>query len=521
MLTLWFYARYAHQSKIKNPNSKIYYLLVVICCALGLMSKPMLVTLPFVLLLLDYWPLGRSTASGQIPHTQTNPLPWPKLLLEKIPLFLISAAICVVTLLVQDSARRAAENITFPARLNNALISTATYVFQFFYPANLAAFYPFPPDGWPAWEIALSALFVIGVTVAVFRWRKHAPYLLVGWLWYLIMLVPVIGLVPVGAQAHADRYTYLPEIGLAIALTWTHRRLVRKMENPLHPSRRGCHHHPRRARRRRTCSNRLLARQRIPLDPRPRLHRQQFRRRKQPRQLPPQTRRLDEAIAHASAAIAIRPDYADAQNCLGFALYRSSRAEDSIPHFQTALKAKPAFAAAHNNYGLALLQLGHLEAAITEMQSAVKFDPQSSDAHGNLGIALLRSGQPQAAVVEYQKAIDLAPDSASANNNLAWLLATCPAASVRNGPLSVQLAQHANQLANGRNLIILRTLAAAFAESQKFPEAVQTANQALQLATNQGLANWAKTLRSDLGLYQSGQPLRDFGHQYPLEKNHL
>ncbi len=257
MLTLGAYLHY-----VRHPFSWHRYLLVAAMFALGLMAKPMLVTLPFVLLLLDYWPLGRISLRGgadsqdnsgaDIPVCREKPrcdgsctatpgatvqlspqLKWgdtgrqeclPHLIAEKLPLLLLAAASCVVTSFAQDPSIAVSKYLPVSARIANALVSYVDYLGQFFYPLGLAAFYPHPESGLPIWKVAGALLLLVGISAAAWIGRRRCPYLLVGWLWYLGMLIPVIGLVQVGDQARADRYTYLPQIGLVVALVWAQRR---------------------------------------------------------------------------------------------------------------------------------------------------------------------------------------------------------------------------------------------------------------------------------------------------------
>ena len=214
MLTLWAYAYYA-----KSPPKLWRYLLVVVSFACGLMSKSMLVTLPFVLLLLDYWPLGRfeevrAKEKGLMAVLRTRAV------LEKLPLMALMAGACVMAVVMQGRAIKSFEEYPFGLRLANAVVSAAIYIRQMFFPAGLAVFYPYPAHGLPGVEVGMAALVLAGISIAAWHWRRTQPYLLTGWLWYLGMLVPVLGLLQAGAQAHADRYTYLPQIGLYMALTW-------------------------------------------------------------------------------------------------------------------------------------------------------------------------------------------------------------------------------------------------------------------------------------------------------------
>ncbi len=213
-LTLLCYAGYARRPSIYR------YALVMLAFVLALMSKPMVVTLPFVLLLLDYWPLGRLDRTA-------DPRRMVRLVVEKAPLLILAALSSVATVYTQDQAVKAISDISLSARFANAAVSYVAYIRQMFWPDDLAVFYPHPRNSLPGWQI-LGAIALLGiVTAATFRVRRTRPYLLVGWLWYLGMLVPVIGLMQSGYQARADRFTYLPQIGLIVGLTWLTADLAR------------------------------------------------------------------------------------------------------------------------------------------------------------------------------------------------------------------------------------------------------------------------------------------------------
>src|SRR6266550_4789657 len=210
MLTLAAYASYVRQPSLGR------YLMVSVFFACGLMSKSMLVSVPVVLLLLDYWPLKRSQTSDV--RRQRSEI--CRLIIEKIPLFALSILCSVVTFLIQERSAGSLEQLPPGWRINNAIVSAVTYIWQMFWPTRLAVFYPHPEDRLAIWQVALALGLLIAITVLAFIYRKTRPYLLVGWLWYVIMLLPVIGIVQVGLQGHADRYSYLPHIGLYVVLTW-------------------------------------------------------------------------------------------------------------------------------------------------------------------------------------------------------------------------------------------------------------------------------------------------------------
>ena len=592
MLAIGAYVHYA-----RRPWSPARYGLVMVLFALGLMCKPMLVTLPVVLLLLDYWPLQR-----------TKPRKLSGLVLEKLPLLALSAASCVVTLLAQSKAIQPAESLSLPLRLANALATCMVYPGQMVWPAGLAVFYPYPHNGLPAWELALAGMLLSGLSAVALEQRRKQPWILMGWLWYLVMLLPVAGVIQVGDQAHADRYTYLPQIGIYVAVTWlvaewgAKRQVSRvvfgglmagvvaglmvcaakqttywkntetlwtramtrttgnyvahvslgnvllqkgkadeaiiqyqkalqirsnyadahlNLGNAFHqegrmdeavtqyqqalefkPDDTGAHNN---------LGNVLLEEGRVD---------EAAIQYQQALELKPDDAethcnlgtalnkkgRVDEAIGQYLEALKINPRYAEVQYNLANALDRKGSMNEAITHYREALKIKPDYAEAHNRLGSVLLQTGSVDEAITECQNALQFKPLFAEARYNLGRAFVRKGRPDEAISQYQMALQIEPDDMTAQNNLAWLLATCPRASLRNGDKAVELARQANGLTGGKNPILLRTLAAAFAEAGRFSEAVETAQRALQLAGAQSNAELAGKLQFELKLYQAGSP---------------
>src|SRR5205085_216694 len=214
MLTLGAYFYYT----LKPSTAR--YLTMSILLAAGLLSKAMVVTTPIILLLLDYWPLGRSHMSHVTGHTSQIRYSWPKLILEKSPLFLMSVIVAFLASRGIAPAHSAADQLPFLARLGNAFVSHLVYIWQMIWPKNLGVFYPYPQNGLPIWQSIVAAAMLVVITIVIFALRKSRPYLFVGWLSYLIMLLPVIGIIQVNLQAHADRYTYLPQIGLYLIIAW-------------------------------------------------------------------------------------------------------------------------------------------------------------------------------------------------------------------------------------------------------------------------------------------------------------
>jgi protein O-mannosyl-transferase len=512
MLTLGTYARY-----VCRP-SKRRYLAVAALFALGLMSKPMLVTLPFVLLLLDYWPLRRIKTRGQNTDVRDQ-RSLLTLIVEKIPLFALSAISCVVTLLVQRHGPAAIDQLPFMWRLNNAFVSYVTYIWQMFWPARLAVFYPHPNNQLAFWQIMLAMLFIIAVSLWAILLRRERPYILTGWFWYIGMLVPVIGLVQVGEQACADRYTYLPQIGLYILVVWGVADLIPRSRE--------------RARRAffaiaaptviaalSLCafvqalhwknSETLWSHALAVTSDNDVAHNNLgflFSRRGE----------LDEAISHFERALNIRSRNAQAHynlgaalihNNLGNALARKQLPDDAIAHFQQAVKLRPDYADAYYNFGSVLFQHGRISEAITQWQKALAIQPRDAEVHKSLGSAFRKEGRLKEAIVEYQQALEIAPQDTTALNNLAWILAATSDASLRDGAKAVELAQQAVQLSNGGDPNFLRTLAAAYAENSRFSEAIAAAEQAMQTAIVQGKSGLAKNIEGEITVYRGHAPLR-------------
>jgi tetratricopeptide (TPR) repeat protein len=505
MLTLWAYVRYAR--RLFSPGR---YLLLVCLFALGLMSKSMLVTLPFVLLLLDYWPLGRFDNPNHLPKICSIP---QHLILEKIPLLALAAAGCVVTALSQHGAIAPGDYLPLPLRINNAALSYVVYLQQMFYPAKLAALYPLPANSIPVLKSIGAAVFLAIVSGGIFAWRKKYPFMLVGWFWYLGMLVPVIGLVQVGLQAHADRYTYLPQIGLYILATWMlaeqfarpRRRMflagvaitslaalavTARLQTAYWKNSELLWSHTLEATSQNAAAQNNLGNALF------------------------QKGQADEAIAHYQKALAIQPDHAKAHYNLGNALAGQSKLDEAIVEFQKALAIQPDQPEVLNNLATALLRNGQVDEAIVQFQKTLAIQPGLAGAHNNLGAALFKRGQVNEAINNFQKALAIQPDSGDAQNNLAriaWLLATSPDPSVRNGTKARELALQANQLSGNGNPMILRTLAAACAETGRFSEAIAISQRAMQLASAQNNVMLVASLQKQLKSYEAGSAFRDAG----------
>ncbi|MGA2243225.1 MAG: tetratricopeptide repeat protein [Verrucomicrobiota bacterium] len=460
-----------------TSNAQWCYWSAVFFFALGLMSKPMLVTLPVILLLLDFWPLKRISDFGF--RTALHSL-WAKdgsselknapqltgattcrveterrrlnhLLLEKLPLLGLAVASCGVTIFAQHEAIASSDKFSLPLRMGNALISYVVYLGQMFWPSGLTVLYPFAPGDVGVSKVVLSLVLLAGISTGVFVLRRR-PYFLTGWLWYLIMLAPVIGILQVGWQARADRYTYLPQIGLYLLLTWAaadlcagrrHRRVVlggcatvilvalifcaraqtaywRNSES-LWTHTLACtsdnfigHYNYGFARLKKGKVDEAIAHFQTALQINPNYV--EIRINLGNALL--QKGKVDEAIVHFQTALQINPDYAEAHYNLGNALFQKGKVDEAIVHFQTALQINPDDAEACYNLGNALLQKDKVDEAIVHFQKALQIKPDYAEAHYNLGNALFQKGNVDEAIVHFQKTLQIKPDNAKAHNNL-------------------------------------------------------------------------------------------------------
>jgi tetratricopeptide (TPR) repeat protein len=425
MLTTLAYVRYVQQPRISR------YITILLAMALGLMAKPMLVTLPCVLLLLDYWPLGRmelaqstgdkDTAANHSPHLG-NRKRLLSLILEKSPFLALAAASSIVTLMVQKRTVMSMETFPLKVRVTNAFVCYARYIGKVFWPGRLAIFYPHPKDTLRGWQVALAVAVLVLISTWVILYGRKKAYLVVGWLWYLGTLLPVIGLVQVGGQAMADRYTYLPLIGLFIIIAWSARDLVAQW----------------RYRRSTLTVTGLILCAALMLSSwiQIRHWRNSFTLFEHALNVTSnnylahyglgvalaEIDKTDQAIEHYKVALSLKPDYADVHFNLAKALAEQGRIREAIPHYNEVLKLKPGDAGVYNSLGLALAEHGDLAQAVTVYRSGLDFNPKNAHLHSNLGVALLQQGQLDKAFTEFQVALDLLPVS-DTHNNIGMLLA--------------------------------------------------------------------------------------------------
>jgi tetratricopeptide (TPR) repeat protein len=477
--------------------------------ALGLLSKPMLVTLPFVLLLLDYWPLGRMCAGEVAATTTVRPASGKSesitsLVLEKVPFLLLSGGSCVVTFLAQrKEAVIGLEPLGMIARVENALAAYVGYLGKMIWPVDLAVIYPLKPV--PVWFWGGALLMLLAIGWMVWRGRATRPHLLVGWLWYLGTLVPVIGLVQVGGQSMADRYTYIPLIGIFLALSFEAFRVVQKQNGQWRLAVLGA-------------SVLLLACVAMTVwqlsfwrDTETLFGRAlEVTRNNAVAHMNlgaawEEKGRMPEALGQYEIAVRINPSLAQAHNNLANALDATGRPQDALVHYREALRLKPGAFLAWLNYGGLLSRLGQHEAARTNLLEAARLAPWDPRPYYALGKGWLRQERPVDALREFEEALRRDPNHLPALMYAARTLAASSDPAARNGARAVQLALRASELVPEPSAPLLETLAMAWAETGQFVRAVEVQSRVLDAL---GSTAEAEPARARLALYRAGQPYR-------------
>ena len=565
MLTLWAYGEHALKSaqELVLPNGTgpatknswktvtPYYWLSLVCFTLGLMSKPMLVTVPCVLLLLDFWPLSRMRLPNRTECS--DPKAWRaslktegrrvgSLLLEKTPFFVLSILSCVVTFVAQKQAGAMLlmQTVPFSMRMENALLAYTEYLRKMFWPSDLTALYPFPGHI-SLYSVAIAVLVLAAVTWLVFTNARKRPYLVVGWLWFIGMLVPVIGLVQVGYQSMADRYTYLPLIGIFIMLSWWAGELASSrpawqpalatvgavvllvfagmtsnqlsywqntgtlFDHALSVT-----------------STNAVAHYEVALS---------------------MIRKGDyeDALNHLTESVQINPEYGDAHNNLGLLLVSKGKVDEGLEEyrraqrsnlnkgelyfnigkafevknnleaaveaFQRALQLKPALWPAARELAILFSRQGKINDAIDQLKEVARLHPDVESEYA-LGLTLAMAGQSSQAVLHFRKALEFQPDSVEPLNDLAWTLATDPSSEVRNPQEAVQLAEKACSLTQRREARFLGTLDAAYAAAGKYDDAVKTAKETMEVAAKANQQQVISAAKERLALYRQSLPYR-------------
>ena len=515
LLTLLAYARFAQsrverqESRDKNPSpaldprrSTLGYFLALIFFALGLMCKPMLVTLPFVLLLLDFWPLQR--VKVQNPGFRVRGL-----VFEKTPFFLLSAASCVVTFFAQRNGEAVVSlaKVSLGYRLENAPVAIGRYLLKTIWPADLAVIYPMP-DKIPALAIAAAGAALILVSAVAWRARRRSPYLLVGWFWFLGTLVPVTGLVQVGGAAMADRYAYIPSIGLFLAVAFGCRELAARFQFPPIAAVAaavlilgGCllatEQQLRFWRDSETLFRHALAVTRdndiahanlgVALE---------------------QQGKWDEALAEYRAAARLAPGRYQTHNNLGNLLDKMGRPEPALAEYREAVRLNPGLPSLRDGLGSVLAEVGRFSEAMNEFTNAARLDPAYPWPHFEMGKTLLKQGRDAEAMDQFHLALRLGPDDFPILAYTAHVLAAAENPQIRDGKTALVLAARANALTDGAQPFVLDALGMACAETGDFTNALDVTQKALDLA-NTVKVKGLDGIQQRLQLYKNHRPWRE------------
>ena len=408
LMTMWGYVGYVRKGGVWRYGSVLGWFV------LGLMAKPMLVTLPCVLLLLDYWPLGRW---GEGKERRER---WKRLVWEKVPMLGVVGVVSVWAVQAQAKAGALSglEGLPVGVRLGNAVVAYGEYLRKMVWPMDLAVFYPHAGESLEVWKVMMWGVVLLGITGGVWKWGEKYGYLRVGWLWYVGTLVPVSGLVQVGGHGLADRYAYVPLIGVFVMVVWGMAEIARRRPwsrvwivlasllvlAALSVGTRTQLHYWANTkalfyRALQVNSNNHVAHDRIGLE----LIREG---------------QLDSAIRHLKEAVRIAPEYTEARNNLGLALLEKGELDIAVQHLRLVIATNPSYAPAHSNLGLALVRQGNLDEAIRHHVLATQIAPESRLTHNNLGLALLKKGRRDEAIRHFHRSLEIQPRDPEAYNNL-------------------------------------------------------------------------------------------------------
>jgi protein O-mannosyl-transferase len=451
------------------------YISVFAIYGLCIMTKPVVVTLPFVLILLDYWPLGRIGGQKTEDRGQQKRT-WVRLVIEKIPLFALSAILSVITVIAQQKDNTILSLKTRPLdlRIANMFASYMKYIYKMIWPSKLTVYYPYFTSDFRWDTAAVCILLFTLITIFLIYMAQRRRYLLFGWLWFAVTLVPVIGLVQAGRQAMANRYMYIPMLGLLIIIGWAAKDFIN--DN----------------RRRKLIAAALVT---VVLCCLVILTRGQ--------------------VKHWQNSLAL---FEYAQKCTqmntiteihyGAALLEADRIKEAETHLQNAVNISPNYPVARFNLGKVFLKEGRFNEAIECFNTYEGLPEHMVEAYIYLGVAYTQLGRYKPAIQNFTKALDLQPNNCEALNHLAWLMATAPQITAEDANKAIELAERACELTGYRNAMILDTLAAAYATADRFEEAVTMANKAIEAARAAGQKDIIGAIQDHLELFQKGQPYR-------------
>ena len=471
------------------------------------MSKSMLVTFPFLLLLLDYWPLERWRLKSK-----------RSLLLEKVPFFLLVAPVSIIVFYAQKGGGQFLLHFPLSFRLETALMGYARYLGKMFWPANYSVLYPYP-DFWPVGDLLFAAALIFGISIAALTWRHRLPYLLVGWMWYLGTLVPVIGLITLGGQSMSNRYTYIPMIGMLLLVVWAVGDLSKQW-------------------RRRTvimtlvfaalagvCVSRtrdemgywknseILWTRAIAVT------KNNFMAHYALGNILSimSNTNLDEELVEYQKSVEINPNYCNAQVELGGILFKLKRYSEAAGHLEKAIELDPQNGWAYQDVGVTLLEIGRASDSVPYFFKAVEFDPANANPKNALYVVLFSNGlkaeiisnflatarSDAAGLGLFGDAFQFDTNHVTLINNLAWCFATNPDSNLRNAKYAIRLATRACEMTGYKTYNFVETLAVAYANDSRFDEAISSAQLACSLASATGQSELLKIYQTFLELFRS------------------
>lgn len=518
VLTLAAYIGYAKRGGLFR------YLLTILLFVFGLLAKPMLVILPFVLLLLDYWPLeriGGQRTEDRRQRVKDTPqkISAGRLITEKIPFFALAVIWSVITFLAQRSGGAMVDINTMPLayRIANSFLSYARYTGKLFWPQNLAVIYPLI-GRIPIGQIALCVLLLLFITLFAVGFGRKQKYLPVGWFWFVGTLIPVIGLVQIGVQSYADRYTYIPYTGLFIVIAWglpellskwRYQKIILGIAAAIVLTASGiCAYrqagywknsftlftHALEVTQNNSVAHDCLAcylwvngktdiaiehyKKAVQLDT------HDWRALNNLGYIMNDKGDFNKAIEYFQQAIKIKPKFADSYNNLGFVMRKQNNVKQAIEYFRMAIKLKPDLAGAYTNLGLAMQAQGNYDEAIANLSRAVQLQPDEIKPRSDLTNALILSGKLNDAAEQLRRIIKMRPDTVSSMNTLALLIANHPEIKGRDVNEAVRLARRACELTNDSNAVYLKTLAIIYSSAGRYSEAADNAEAALNIDPN-------------------------------------
>jgi len=510
LLALWTYARFTEESKMEGGRSKRFYGLTLLFFTFGLMSKSMLVTFPCLLLLLDFWPLERWRWKSK----------W-NLIMEKAPFFLLVVPVSIATYFATRAGGQFILHSPLSSRLENVVTSYARYLGKMFWPTNFSVLYPYQ-DFWPVNQLLCAAALILGISVAAFTLRQRRPYLLVGWLWYLGMLVPVIGLIPLGGQSICNRFTYIPMIGILLFLVWAADDLSRQwrlrtilVAVVVALVLGVCIFRTRAeivywkngetlwSRAVAVTKNNFMAHYCLALVL--------------------ASTKPNEQIVELQKSVDIYPDYYDAQLLLGKSFLANGHFSEAVAPFEKAMQLNPQSSWAYHDLSTTFYKLNRASDAIPPLMKAIEIDPRQTNYMDDLGL-IFGSNSPGPSAISnflataqsdpagfghFIEAVQFDTNYVVLINNIAWYFATNPDPKLRNGRYAVSLATRTCEMTGYKSHSKVLALAAAYAEDSRFEDAISTAQLACSLASTVGQPELLRGDQALLELFRSRQPYHE------------